>query len=69
MPNLDLEKIYTYHPPKGDQPALYDAIREKTKALAKFVQDSCPDSRERAVALTHLETFAFWTNASIARNT
>ena len=65
---LDLDKIYTYHAPKPGQPEKYQALRNKAKELAQLIIDSCPESRERSVALTNLETTIFWVNAGIARN-
>lgn len=65
---LDLEKIYSYHPPKDAQPAKYEMIRAKAKELAELIVEICPDSRERSVALTKNEETVMWANASIARN-
>ena len=64
----DLNKIYTYHPPKGDQPQRYTAIREKCRELAELVSELCPPSRERSLAFTKIEEASMWANASIARN-
>lgn len=65
---LDLEKRFTYHPPKGDQPQRYEAIRKIAKDFATLIAECSPESRERSVALTHLENCVMWANASIARN-
>lgn len=54
--------------PKDDQPARYVTIREAARMLATTIIECCPQSRERSVALTHLETASMWANASIARN-
>lgn len=64
----ELEKRFTYHPPKSGQPERYEAIRDKSKELAALMVESCPDSRELSVALTELETSVMWANAAIARN-
>lgn len=64
----DVDNVFTYHAPLPGQPERYTALRAKAKELAQLCLDSCPDSRERAVALTDLETSVFWMNASIARN-
>lgn len=66
--SLDLDNIYTYHTPKGDQIDRYQEIRDEAKLLAKAIIKRCPHSRERSVALTNLETAVMWANASIARN-
>lgn len=68
MPPYPLENNFTYHAPHGDQPERYVAIRDKAKELAALILEKCPESRERSVALTELETATFWANASIARN-
>lgn len=66
--NFDLGTIYKHHEPKGTQPLRYDHIREKAKEFAIVILDCAPESRERSLALTHLETAVMWANAAIARN-
>jgi hypothetical protein len=68
MPNQQIENAFTYHAPKEGQPEKYVAIREKAKELAYLIDEACPNSREKQVAITNLETSVFWANASIARN-
>lgn len=63
-----IKKAFTYHPPKDDQPARYVAIRDQAHELACLILASCPESRERSLALTKVEEAAMWANASIARN-
>ena len=65
--NEQIERNFTYHPPKPGQPEKYAAIRDKAKELALLIAESTPASREQSVALTHLETAVMWANASIAR--
>jgi hypothetical protein len=64
----DLDRIFTYHPPKGDQAARYELIRTSAKIFAEILVNSAPESRERERAITHIECAVFWANASIARN-
>jgi hypothetical protein len=64
----EIEARFTYHPPKGDQPDRYNRIRGNAKQLAYVIWESCPDSRERASALTKLDEVVMHANASIARN-
>ena len=66
--NTKIENNFTYHPPKGDQPERYEAIREGAKALAYLIENLCPDSREKSLALTNLEQSVMWSNSAIARN-
>jgi hypothetical protein len=64
----DILKRFTYHPPKDGQPEKYTAIRDKAHQLAVLINDTCPDSREKSLAVTNLEESVMWANASIARN-
>lgn len=66
--SAQLDNNYSYHAPKGDQIARYEAIRSKAKELAHMLDELCPNSREKSVAMTNLETAVMWANASIARN-
>lgn len=65
---MDIESVFTYHAPFGDQPARYIALRAKAKELAELVVASTPVSREQSVALTKLQESIMWANASIAIN-
>ena len=64
----DLVKRFTYHTPKGDQPQRYESIRGHGIDLADLIDDLCPDSREKSLAITKLEEAVMWANAAIARN-
>lgn len=63
-----LERDFTYHAPKPDQIPRYETIRNAGKEFAQLLLTNCPPSRERSVALTHIESACFAANASIARN-
>lgn len=63
----DLNNRFTYHKPKEGQPEKYEKLRTAAKSLAWDICESCPDSRERSLALTNLEQAIMWANASIAR--
>lgn len=68
MREYPIDNNFTYHAPKDGQPEKYVQLREKGKELAALILQLIPDSRERSVALTELETSIFWANAGIARN-
>jgi hypothetical protein len=59
---------FTYHKPKDDQPERYEKIRAEARNLALFINENVPESREKELFFTHLETAIFWANAGIARN-
>ena len=64
----DMEKRFTYHPPKPGQPEIYEELRVRAKMLAMFIDSNCPESREKALAITKLEEAVMWSNAGIARH-
>lgn len=66
--NEQIEKAFTYHPPKAGQVEVFTEIRESFKELAYTIDRLVPNSREKSVALTNLETANFWANAGVARN-
>jgi len=63
-----IENNFKHHEPNDDQQEKYGLLRSKAKAMAFLIQDLCPDSREKALAMTNLEQSIMWANASIARN-
>lgn len=68
MDKNDIDNIFTYHAPFGDQAERYVKIRETAKELALVIMENCPDSREKSVALTKVQESVMWANASIAIN-
>ena len=64
----ELQKRFTYHRPKGDQPARYEALREQYFQMSILICKMCPPTRERSLALTKLEESVMHANSSIARN-
>lgn len=68
MDAQELDKRFTHHPPKGDQEQRYAEVRAAFRRLADLLNQMCPESREKSVAFTELETAQFWANAAIARN-
>lgn len=68
MDKSQIEKNFTYQPPKEGQPEKYVALREKAKETALLINELCPDSREKSLAMTKLEETIMWANAAIARN-
>jgi len=64
----DLNKRFTYHPPKESQPERYVVLREKGRELANLILQCSVPSREQSLALTKIEEAIMWANAGIARN-
>lgn len=68
MNHEEIKNNFTYHTPKGGQVQIYEQIRNTAHSFALFLNDKCPEGREKAIALTKLEEAVFWANASIARS-
>ena len=66
--NPQIENNFKYHAPKGDQAERYEMMRKTAKILAEMIDDYCPRSREKSLAMTNLEQSVMWANAAIARN-
>lgn len=63
--NLDLDNVFTYHAPFGDQVIRYAALRNAGWELARLIA-SCPPSPERSTAIAKVREAVMWANASIA---
>lgn len=67
MDSTEIQRRFTYHAPKEGQPEIYTELREKALEYALLIDAVCPESREKALALTKLEETVMWANAGIAR--
>lgn len=63
-----IDKMFTYHPTKDDQLPRYQQLRAAARDFATVIMISCPDSRERSLALTQLQLANMMANAAIACN-
>lgn len=68
MDSADINNRFTFHPASSDQGATYGSIRLYAKDFATWLDSVLPDSREKSLAITHLEEVVFWSNASVARH-
>ncbi len=68
MDDNDLKNRFTYHAPKDGQVELYQEIRDQAYDMAGLINRSAPESREKSLAVTHLEDAVMWANAAIARH-
>lgn len=67
MEQNELKKRFTYHAPKKEDGSKFEMIRTTALNFAKFINEECPEGREKALALTKLEEVVMWANAGIAR--
>jgi len=66
--NDQIEKNFTYHVPTEDDISVLSMIRQTAKDFVYLLDEFCPDSRERSLAITKIEESVMWANASIVRN-
>lgn len=64
----EIDNIFTYHAPKGNQSDKYEILRTRARDIACTINEFCPDSREKSLAITNLQQAIMWANASIAIN-
>ncbi len=64
----EIKNRFSYHAPSKGQVNIYESMRNAARNLAEFLNELCPESREKTLAMTKLEEALFWANASIARN-
>ncbi len=69
MNEEDIDRRFRNYAIDDDQYDLCVEIRHAGCVYAKLLNKLCPESREKSLALTHLEEVVFWANASIARET
>lgn len=63
-----MKKTYQYHKPSEQGLNTIRAIRMAYSDLHDLIERNAPESRERSVALTNLETSAMWAIKAIVCN-
>jgi hypothetical protein len=63
-----MKKTYAYHKPSQAGLATISVIRKAFSDLHDTLEHLCPNSREKSVALTHLETTAMWAIKAVVCN-
>lgn len=66
--NDDLVKRFWPRELTNEQQIDCDVLRRRAEDLANAIVELTPKSREQSLALTQLETAAFWAVAAIARH-
>ena len=65
---IDLNNLFTYHAPKGDQADRYQRIRQAGKDLATVILECCPASADATAAIRKAREAVMTANAAIACN-
>jgi hypothetical protein len=63
-----IDKPYAYHKPSADGLAKINRLREHFSLGERLIQEVCPASRHRSVALTENETTAMWAIKAVVFN-
>jgi hypothetical protein len=63
-----MNKTFAHHDPSDESIAKIRILREKFSELQDAIDQCAPPSRERAVALTNLETAAMWAIKAVVMN-
>lgn len=68
MDTNDLQNRFTFHASTPETAVIYESVRMHARDFAMWLNDRLPESREKSLAITHLEEVVYWANASVARN-
>lgn len=63
-----IRSLFTYHQPNEETVPKYQAINEAVIALAIVIDETCPESPDRNVAMQMLQQVRMTANSSIANN-
>lgn len=63
-----VKKAYAYHKPSEDGVSKIKTLREAFSSLHNLIKEIAPESREKSVAFTQLETTAMWAIKAVVCN-
>lgn len=63
----DIARRFNSHPADTERARTHEYIRGECLSLAWTLNETVPEGREKALAITNLEQVMFWANAAIAR--
>lgn len=66
--NKTISKTFSYHKPSDEGLAKIKQIREAYTSLQSLITSLAPQSREKSVALTELETSGMWAIKAVVLN-
>ncbi len=62
----DLDFVFTYHKPEGDDPERYEAIRNAAKEFVRVLCLNTAKCADQSAAIRHVREAVMTANASIA---
>ena len=66
MPGMNIEWVFTYHPPTTEQLLTLKKLCDEAKTLAYLIEQHCPESREKSMALTAVQQAVMWAGTAMA---
>ncbi len=66
MTTAQINNTFTYHSPTTEQIAIYAVLRDMGRNMALYLNEVCPESREKSLAITRLQECIQMANAAIA---
>jgi hypothetical protein len=67
-PTAFIDKPFAYHKPSEDGLDKITKLRQIFSVVKTAIEHNCPESRQRSVALTELETAAMWAIKAVVFN-
>lgn len=64
----EIKKTFAYHKPSADGLDKIKVLRQAFSGLHNLIVETAPNSREKSVALTELETTAMWAIKAVVCN-
>ncbi len=65
---MPIDKPFAYHKPSDDGFVKINNLREAYSVVQRAIEESCPNSRQKSVAITELETSAMWAIKAVVFN-
>lgn len=62
----EIERRFVHHPPTPAANLLHDVVNRELLRIAHVLDEMLPDGREKALALTELQSTRMWAHAAIA---
>lgn len=65
---MPIDKPYAYHKPSQQGLSRINDLRVAFSETERIIKLNCPESRQRSVAITELETSAMWAIKAVVFN-
>lgn len=65
---MPIDKPYAYHKPSPTGLNKINELRAIFSEVERIIHANCPDSRQKSIAITNLETTAMWAIKAVVFN-